>query len=168
MDAKKAKRGDREAFIRLIRQMEGSLYRIARAILKNDEDAADSIQETILLAYQSVEKLRNPNHFKTWVIRILINQCKKTLKKRKNVFTLTPANEPHSEHSMELLALREAIDQLEEELKVVLILHYFEDWPLKDIAEALKIPVGTVKSRLHRARQSLHTVWKSSERVMTP
>ncbi|WP_025691261.1 sigma factor [Paenibacillus zanthoxyli] len=74
-EVKLAKQGDREAFIRLTRQIENGLYNTARAMVKKDEDIADALQETILKAYKSLDTLREPGFFKTWVYRILINEC---------------------------------------------------------------------------------------------
>ena len=74
--------GDREAFIRLIRDIENSLYNTAKSMLRKEEDVADAIQETILNAYKSVHTLREPRYFKTWLFRILINECNTMLSRR--------------------------------------------------------------------------------------
>src|SRR5690606_27371521 len=93
-DVLKAKKGSNEAFSRLIRDMESSLYHAARSILKSDFDCADAIQETILKGYSSIHTLREPQYFKTWLIRILLNECKKISKKNQKVVPLTINNEP--------------------------------------------------------------------------
>lgn len=153
--------------MRLIRRFEVNLYRVARAILKRDEDCADAMQDTVLIAYRSIRQLRQPAYFKTWLIRILINQCNQILRKRKKVFPFDDIRGLSAQSKeMEWIELKAAIDQLEESLRLVIILHYIEDLSVKEIAKLLELPEGTVKSRLHRARKILSSQWVSSERVM--
>ncbi|XOK62193.1 sigma factor [Paenibacillus elgii] len=73
--AAKAKAGDSDAFVSLVRLLENSMYYMAKSILRNDEDVADAMQETILKAFKALPSLREPKYFKTWVLRILINEC---------------------------------------------------------------------------------------------
>ena len=85
---KKAKRGDAEAFIELIEQNKLSMYRVAHGFLKEEEDVADAMSETVLTCYEKVGSLRQDAYFKTWMIRILINNCKDILKRQKrNILT---------------------------------------------------------------------------------
>ena len=79
---RKAKRGDSSAFAELVRLCTQSMYRVAWTYLGNDEDAADAISETVLVCYEKIETLKKDAYFKTWMIRILINQCKDILKCR--------------------------------------------------------------------------------------
>lgn len=167
-EATLAKKGDQNAFIRLIQYFEPDLYRVAHAILKRDEDCADAIQNAVLLAYETIYKLRQPPFFKTWLIRILINECNQILRKQKKVFHIEEMREitTHN-YDLELIELKMAVEKLEDPLKIVIILHYFEDLSVKEIAEILSLPEGTVKSRLHRARQVLQARWKPQERMIT-
>lgn len=153
-----AQQGDREAFARLIHQWESSFYRVAKAILQKDEDCADAIQETILRAYLSIGKVREPQYIKTWMIRILIRECQQLLRKRNRVVDIVPTLErgKSGEPNWEALMLQEAIERLEPPYRMVILLYYFEELTVKEIAEVLEIPEGTVKSRLYRARQELH------------
>ena len=80
---KKAKKGDTDAFAQLIRMNAQSMYKVAWAYLKNEEDAADAIQETILICYEKLGTLKKSKYFKTWLIRILMNQCNDLLKTRR-------------------------------------------------------------------------------------
>ncbi|MBA4495314.1 sigma-70 family RNA polymerase sigma factor [Paenactinomyces guangxiensis] len=167
-EVKLAQKGNRDAFVHFIRYYQGSLYRVAKAILNLDEDCADAIQDTVLSAYQSIHKLRQPAYAKTWLIRILINQCYQILRKRKKIISIQEIRDiPAVSRESELIELKEEIEQLEEPLRMVIILHYFEDLPVKEIAGVLGIPEGTVKSRLHRARQALGDRWNSAERVIS-
>ena len=80
---KKAKRGDAEAFIELIEQNKQSMYKVARGFLRDEEDVADAMAETVLICYEKIGTLRQSAYFKTWMIRILINQCKDMIRKQK-------------------------------------------------------------------------------------
>ena len=82
----KAKKGDKDAFCRLMDEQVQSMYKVACAYLKNDEDVADAIQDTILSCYENLKSLKQNKYFKTCMIRILINKCKDILK-RKNLVT---------------------------------------------------------------------------------
>ncbi|MGL5712598.1 MAG: sigma factor [Paraclostridium sp.] len=83
LDVNLAKKGDKEAYIRLMRENKASMYRVAKAMLEREEDIEDAVSETILKAYMNISKLRKSEYFKTWLIRILINECNNLLKKRK-------------------------------------------------------------------------------------
>ena len=85
---RKAKKGDKDAFCRLIDENVQSMYKVAVAYLKNDEDVADAIQDTILSCYENLKSLKQNRYFKTWMIRILINKCKDMIQK-KNLVTYT-------------------------------------------------------------------------------
>ncbi|WP_028778213.1 RNA polymerase sigma factor [Shimazuella kribbensis] len=151
----KAKKGDHESFVALITSMEQSLYRISSSILQNDADCADAIQETIIKAYSSIDKLREPQFFQTWLIRILINQCNKMINQRKKVMPLIQAENHSILTDFTQVEIQEAIHRLEEPLRLVTVLYYIEDLSVKSIADLLECPEGTVKSRLSRARSIL-------------
>ncbi|WGV58719.1 sigma-70 family RNA polymerase sigma factor [Brevibacillus brevis] len=151
-----AKRGDREAFIAVVKQVESSLYHTAKSILKKEEDIADALQETILKAFKSLHSLREPQLFKTWMFRILINECNKIVANRsRNVlmdeFPIQLSLSPKDE----LIDLRDAVERLDEQQRLVIVLHYFEDMPLRQVAEILEISESAAKMRLSRARNNL-------------
>lgn len=151
-----AKCGDREAFVRLVKHMENSLHNTARSIVKKDEDVADALQETILKAFKSMDSLREPTFFKTWIFRILINECRSILAKRSRVVPVPeiPAASSVSK-DYENVELRELVDGLDEQQRIVIVLYYFEDMPLKQVAETLDLSESAVKMRLRRARNAL-------------
>ncbi|WP_239616526.1 RNA polymerase sigma factor [Cohnella mopanensis] len=162
----RAIQGDREAFTTLMRQLESPMYAIAKQMLQRDEDCADAMQETILSAYKSIHSLREPAFFRTWVIRILINKCNRMLKQRDHLVSLTNIPDKHSAaDDYGGMELREAIDNLELPMRLVVILHYVQDLPIKEVARMLDISVGTVKSRLYRAREKLLRWLDFSEEV---
>jgi RNA polymerase sigma-70 factor (ECF subfamily) len=162
----KARQGDKQAFCQLIREIKFSLYRTSRAILKTDSDCADAIQETILKAYESIGQLRKPGYFKTWITRILIHECYRIIEKRKKVISLDDAQiylrSNHQE--MEKIEIRELIDRLEEDQRIIITLYYFEQYSLKEIAELLEIRENTAKTRLHRARQALEKLFHGEKK----
>lgn len=155
-DVKLAQKGNKDAFVRLITAAEKSLYRVARAILKSDNECADAIQESILKAYKSMGGLREPQYFKTWLTKILINECNRILKNNKKIIPIEEyMDQAYTLDAYEKVEIQEAVNSLEDEFRVVVILFYFEDMAIKDIAQMLEIPEGTVKSRLSRARERL-------------
>ncbi|MEW8956371.1 sigma-70 family RNA polymerase sigma factor [Clostridium sp.] len=157
-----AKNGDKEAFARVIRQHKESMYRVAKSILKIEEDVEDAVSEAILKAYTSIRNLKHSSMFKTWVIRIVINESNNLLKKRRKLISLDKIfmDNEGKEDTHKDISLYEAINSLEEELRVTTILFYFDDMSYRDIASILDIKEGTVKSRLNRARKKLYMLLK--------
>ncbi|WP_440115443.1 RNA polymerase sigma factor [Paenibacillus sp. QZ-Y1] len=158
--------GNRDAFIRLIRQLENSLYNTAKSMLRKEEDVADAIQETILKAYKSLHMIREPQYFKTWMFRILINECNTLLSRRSlsTSYAEVPAK-PEPSSPFDEVDMREAVDRLDEQKRVVIVLHYFEDLSLRQVADALDISESAVKMRLSRARQELYHKFKNFREV---
>lgn len=166
LEVKRAQLGDQEAFIRIFKKLEPELYSLAKSIVQRNEDCADAIQETTLKAYKALPTLRKPKYFKTWVIRILINECNQILRARSRTIVMAEPPEPKptsdpvkGNRTMELQA---AIDELDDTLRIVIQLFYFQDLSIKQIASVLDISEGAVKARLFRARGSLaqHIVTK--------
>ncbi|OOM75791.1 RNA polymerase sigma factor SigV [Clostridium puniceum] len=160
----KAKKGDKEAFLGLIDENRLNLYRVARGILKDKEDIEDALQNTVIHSLQKINSLKKDQYFRTWIIRILINECNEILRKSKRITHLDDKsnNEIYSD-SYENMDLTRAINSLSKELRITTVLFYFEDMSLKDIAKVLKIPEGTVRSRLTRAGGKLREVMSEVE-----
>ncbi|MDP4091196.1 MAG: sigma-70 family RNA polymerase sigma factor [Bacillota bacterium] len=160
-----AMKGDKTAFSNLLRENYNTIYRISYSILKNDADVEDALQEATLRAYKGISKLKYSSFFKTWLIKIVINESYNILKKTKKhleVVNLEDAN-PSTEDRYENPDVKSAIMQLEKDLRLVIVLFYYEDMPVKAIADILSIPEGTVKSRLSRARTKLQEELKVKE-----
>ncbi|WP_291677152.1 sigma-70 family RNA polymerase sigma factor [Clostridium sp.] len=162
MEVKRAKRGDKEAFCNLIRVNKIAIYRVAKSILNNEEDIEDAVSEAILKAYKNIQALKQEVFFKTWLIRIVINESNNLYKKRakeivvdKDHFKNIKVNDSYRD-----LSLYDAINSLEEELRITTILFYFEDMKYKDIAKVLNVKEGTIKSRLSRAKEKLYNILK--------
>lgn len=153
---KKAMRGDKEAFTRLITQYSSDLYKVARGILNNTEDIADAIQNTILICFEKIDTLKQPNYFKTWMIRILINECNQIIRRYGTQCLLEEFPEvPVGDKAMEYVEFQQLMNALDEKYRIVLILYYAEGFRISEIAELLHIPESTVKTRLSRGRESL-------------
>lgn len=159
-----AKNGDKEAFSRVIQGVKVKLYKTAMAILKNDDDACDAIQETLISAYKNINKLEHTEFFETWIIRILINKCYDVIKKNQKIVNINEkiSNEVDSFYEMYSTEseLELILNKIEKDLKMVTVLYYYDDLPVKEIAIILNIPEGTVKSRLSRARKSISEIYK--------
>lgn len=151
---KKAKQKNPDAFMELMRLYTKDLYRVALAILINDEDAADAIQDTVLVCWEKIDTLQYPQYFKTWMTRILINKCYKIRKGKEKICGLEEYEEAevYDEYNLEL---KEALSLLDEKYRVIMTLFYSEGYHIEEIARMLKIPKSTVQTRLHRGRKKL-------------
>lgn len=151
---KRAKRQDADAFTELMQLYMKDLYRVALAILMNDEDAADAIQDTILACFEKLNTLKKEQYFKSWMTRILINKCYDIRRKTLRFVDLEACEEPTAQDSYNL-ELKEALSSLDEKYRCVMILFYSEGYRVNEISAMLKIPASTVKTRLQRGREKL-------------
>lgn len=155
----KAKNHDKRAFSELIMAIEKDLYFIAKTRLKNDDDIGDAIQETIYKAYKNIKKLRDNSIFKTWIIKILINECNNIYKK-KSKYSIS-----YEEKQMDkYIATRDNSDNMEFEIlirdldydeKLILTLYYCSKYTVKEISKITKINENTIKSKMLRARNKI-------------
>lgn len=160
-----AKKGNKEAFQKLILANKVGMYKAAICILKNDEDSKDAMQNSIIQAYENIGKLKNNIYFKTWLMRILIHECYKMIHQNRKVISF-PGDYQESSYDTypsDVSHISKMIYSLPEEFRMVIILFYYNDLPIKDISELLKIPEGTVKSRLNRAKEHLRKMSEESE-----
>ncbi len=146
---------DKQTFAAQTADMERSLYRVARGYLTDSADCADAVQEALLKAWSKRDTLRQPLYFRTWLTRILINECKTALRKRKRLQPTDPARLPEPAPAEARSPLADAIDALEPHDRSPLVLHYLEGYSVAELARLLRLPQGTVKCRLHRARRKL-------------
>lgn len=162
---KKAKKGDREAFIALIEQQKLSMSRVAMAILHNEADAADAIGETVLTAFTQLCTLREPRYFKTWLTRVLIFNCYDLLRGQQRMVPMdtlpeTAADGPDHDRAMDV---QRSLARLAENDRLVLTLHYMDGLTVREIASLLSVKEGTVKTRLMRSRQRFKKVYLEQE-----
>ena len=145
---------DPDAFTELMQlQMEG-MYRTAYAILLNDADAADAIQETLLTLWEKMGTLKKPEFFRTWYTRILMNRCFDLRRKRVTVIPLEEWDEPTVEDDYNI-EWREALQGIDEKYRIVLELFYGQGYRTSEIAGMLDIPDSTVRTRLARGREQM-------------
>ena len=145
-------------FEQIVRESQDTMYRISMSMLKNEHDAQDAVSEAILKAYENLHKLRREEYFKTWLIRILINECKKVLKKSSKTTLLENEKLPEiSDRDNPYISIEigDAIDSLPKKIRLGVIMFYVEDYSIKEIKRVLNIPEGTVKSRLNKGRTLL-------------
>lgn len=156
----------REELGTLILASERQLYSTAKTILKNDQECADAIQETIVKAFSKFDTLRNDSYAKTWLIRILINECYTLLRKSRKLVSLeemSTATEMEADQKQDYSDLYRAVNSLKEELRMPVILYYIEDFNVKEIAQILEITEGAVQKRLARAREKLKRILQERE-----
>lgn len=153
---RKARKRDKEAFGQLIRQHTPGMYKVAKAILKNDEDAADAIQETALTCWEKLGLLKKDKYFKTWMTRILINHCNQIYRQRSRMVSeVILPEEGAAEESYAAVEWREFLQCLEEKYRIVTILYYVEGFKIREIAEILQVNEKTVSGRLATARDRM-------------
>ena len=140
---------DEGTFSKLALACERKLYRVARTILRSDVDCQDALQEAVFRAWSRRNTLREPRYFDTWLIRILINECRNIQRRGMQQAAIEP---PPPSDSGELLG---ALMALDEKYRLVTELHYIEGYQVAEIAAMIRVPQGTVKWRLSRARALL-------------
>lgn len=154
---------EKEAFGKLVLENQQQLYRIAKSILKRDEDCADAAQEAIVRAFEKLHTLREDTYAKTWLIRILIHECCRLSKSREKELALDEAWMNKQPEKERYDSLYEALAVLPAEFRVALVLHYLEGFSVQEIGEMLEVSPGTVKSRLHRGREKLRVLLSEEE-----
>ncbi|HLM23458.1 MAG TPA: sigma-70 family RNA polymerase sigma factor [Pyrinomonadaceae bacterium] len=161
--------GDAEAFGELVRRWERRIFALAYGMLGREEDARDATQETFLAAFRNLRGFRGEAKVSSWLHRIAVNQCISRQRRSKvrsesaledeheNSFATPLNNSPArvAEGRQETLAVRRAINTLPIELRQVVVMKEFEELTFREIAEALDLPLSTVKSRLYTAMKQL-------------
>lgn len=152
---RRAQKRDHDAFTELMKLHMKDMYRAAIAILMNDEDAADAVQDTILACWEKLSGLRDPAVFRTWMTRILIRKCYDIRRQRGRTVDIAEYEEPPANDGGYNLELKEALDLLEEKYRLPIMLFYGLGYKTAEIAEMLHIPKSTVQTRLARGREQL-------------
>jgi RNA polymerase sigma-70 factor (ECF subfamily) len=154
----RARGGDHDAFTELARGAVTRLDRAARLILRDPELARDAVQEALIRAWRDFPGLRDPERFDAWLHRLTVNSCLDLARRRRRrvmEVELDSIDMPTVTDHAGALADREVVDaamrRLDENGRAIVVLHYFLGMPLTDVAATLGVPIGTVKSRLHRA-----------------
>lgn len=155
----KAKKGSWEAYLDLALEKKDLLYHKALSLLGNEHDAADAVEDALIKGYDSIASLQEACYFHTWLTRILINTCIDIQRKRQKTVYLVeyadmkePVCQEDRDDSMDIQAQMEALD---EKHRTVVVLRFYEDLKVEEIAQILGVPQGTVKSRLYWALKKL-------------
>lgn len=153
---------DHEAFSELARLSIDKLYAVARLILRDTERAEDAVQEALVAAWRDIAALRDPDRFEAWLRRLLVHACyreaRRDRSRRRLEVHVTSFDRPVPDASVELAQrdeLERGFRRLSPEQRTLIVLHYYVGLPLAQTADALDLPVGTVKSRLFRATQAM-------------
>lgn len=147
-----------QEFTNQVRGCRDRLWRVSYSILRNGADCDDALQEALLRAWKQIGSLRDERYFATWLTRILINECKRILRRRTTQPQALPEVLPDPQFSSNP-ALHDAILALPLHLRIPLVLHYIEGYPTKHIAAMLRLPETTVSWRLHSARKQIRDEW---------
>ena len=142
-------------FSREVEALSPTLFRVGFAILRNRTDCEDAAQNAVLKAYRNLSSLKERKHFKTWLVRILKNECFDLLRSRRPITVLN--DQPELRYEMEVpdLDLNRAFDTLSPDERLTVTLFYYEGYKTAEIAALCGISEGTVRSRLSRARAAL-------------
>ena len=154
---------EQEWFCRECAAHKSGMLLVAGGILKNEADVQDAVQDALIAAYENLAQLKNRDKFRPWLYRILTNACFARLRYRRREValdeeTLPPAAAPDSPDPEERLTVWNTVQQMPPDYRTVVILFYYEDMPIREIAAALGLSRDTVKKRLQRAREQLRVL----------
>lgn len=171
---KRVLKGDQSAFSDIVSHYQHSLYQVCYRMLGNKQEAEDIAQEAFVRAYMNLHTFDQKRKFSTWLYRIATNLCIDRLRKKKpdyyldaevagteglNMYSQISTDAPLPEEELEKMELQERvqyeISRMPEKYRVVVVLKYIEELSLQEISEVLEMPLGTVKTRLHRGREAL-------------
>ncbi len=169
----RAQGGDRTAFASIVAASIGPLDRVARLITRDPERAKDAVQETLIKAWRDLPRLRDPDRFDAWLRQLLVRSCIDELRRSRRMsmeVELIDMHHPHGADWSVSVADRDALERgfrrLDPEQRALVVLHYYQGLPLEEAAAALRVPVGTAKSRLFRAREMLRAGLEADARLV--
>src|SRR3954447_20156594 len=167
----RARDGDRAAFASLVTASIDALDRVARLITRDPERAQDAVQETLIKAWRDLPSLRDIDRFEAWLRQLLVRSCIDELRRRRRLAVeveLIDSMHPQVTDALVSIADRDALERgfrrLDAEQRALVVLYYYQGLPLDDVAAALRIPAGTAKSRLFRAREVLRAALEADAR----
>jgi RNA polymerase sigma-70 factor, ECF subfamily len=166
----RARNGDRDAFGTLATSSIDRLYAIAVRVVHDRDRAEDAVQSTLLRAWRDLPSLRDSTRFEAWLYRLLLRSCYDEARKQRafvaniSVVSVEPGVADASGHLADRDQLERAFRRLPIDQRAVIVLHHYEGMPLTEVADALGIPVGTARSRLHYALRTLRAALDADER----
>jgi RNA polymerase sigma-70 factor, ECF subfamily len=167
-----AKRGDRQAYVDLIRPRSNRLFAIAQRILRDVDRAEDALQDALVIAWRDLRGLRDPGRFDAWLQRLLVNECidqASRERRRTSILRVLPVDGPAAPDALLTVADRDQLERgfrrLPADQRALLVLHHFAGYAPSEIAEALGIPDGTARSRLHHAHRAMRAALEADART---
>ena len=139
----------------LIIASEETMYRVAKTLLRSDADCADAIQEAIVKAFSAIQTLRKDSYAKTWLVRIVINECYAIMRREQRLVPIDNIAEEAAAEQADYSELYDALSRLPEEIRLTVTLYYIEGYSVKEIADLMKTTQSAVKNRLMRARAKM-------------
>lgn len=152
---------DEQTFVSEVQDMERMLYRVSRGLLPSLADCEDAVQEALRKAWEKRGRV-DAAYFRPWLMRIVINECHNLNRRRRRETPVSEVSEEAAPSAPDPL-LRQAVSALPDKLRIPLLLHHLEGFGVSDVARILRLPQGTVKSRLHQARKRLKDEWEERE-----
>ena len=161
--AERCRNGDTSAFDEIVTRYQLRLFRFAHRLLRSNVEAEDAVQEAFVRAYRAIPAYRPDGYFSSWLYRIALNECRRRMRSRKPTvgleFAPTVSDAPDPQQtaltSERNRRVREAVEGLPDNYRIVMTLFYFEEMPVDQISKAMGISASAVKVRLHRARLML-------------
>ncbi|HIT70344.1 MAG TPA: sigma-70 family RNA polymerase sigma factor [Candidatus Scatovivens faecipullorum] len=164
---KEAKKGNTDAFEKIILYYKNDLFKIAKTRLSNIEDIEDAVQETIISVFKSLHKLKNTSKFKSWIFTILINNCNHILKKRKTTsifpYDFIEKEQYINSNTNYSLNFEDLMNILELDERTILTLYYSENYTSKEISKILKMNDSTVRNKIAKAKKKIESNLKEVE-----
>ncbi|MGM0789794.1 MAG: sigma-70 family RNA polymerase sigma factor [Bacillota bacterium] len=153
---KKAKKGDDDAFYVLIQMHKTQLLKIAVSYLHNEEEALEALQEVTFRAYRSLHKVKQAEYFSTWLVRIMLNYCHDQSRRRKRIADPKYIDDlTETKDYSQSLEIQEALSKIDTRFREVIILKYYNDLKIKEIAEILDRSENTIKTWLYKGLKAL-------------
>jgi RNA polymerase sigma-70 factor (ECF subfamily) len=170
----RARRGDHDAFATLVHAVLPRLDAVARLILHGPDRAEDAVQEALVRAWRDLPTLRDPDRFDAWLHRLLVRSCMdeaRRSRRHRTSITWSPAHEPVAVDTAGSILDRDQLDRgfrrLSPEDRALIVLHHYLDLPLPDVAAIAGVPLGTAKSRLHRALARMRASLDADARTLS-
>jgi RNA polymerase sigma-70 factor (ECF subfamily) len=167
-----AQRGDRQAFVDLIRPRSDHLFAIAQRILRDVDRAEDALQDALVIAWRDLRGLRDPDRLDAWLRRLLVHECINHAtreRRRTSILRVLPVDGPAAPDALLTVADRDQLERgfrrLPIEQRTILVLHHFAGYAPSEIAETLGIPDGTARSRLHHAHRAMRAALEADART---
>ena len=157
---KRSNKGDKEAFALLMDMHRQMLYNTALLVLHQEDDALDAIQDAILACWENLPTLRKDQYFKTWLVKILLNKCRDIQRSQSHYAFVEELPESGDEPDWDThMDVGRAMDRLGDQDQLILSLFYYDDLNIRQIAEALSISEGAVRTRLTRSRERFKKIY---------